>query len=60
MIRSRRMRWAGYLARVGEERNSYSVLVGKADIKGPLGRLSRRGQGNMKMGYRVIGWDGMD
>jgi hypothetical protein len=60
MIKSRRMRWAGYLAHVGEERNPYSVLVRTADIKGPLGRLSQRGQGNMKMGYRVIGWGSTD
>jgi hypothetical protein len=37
-IKARRMRWAGHVARMGEERNVYRVLVGKSTVKKPLGR----------------------
>ena len=39
VIKSRRMRWAGHVARMGEERGAYKVLVGKPEGKRPLGRL---------------------
>jgi hypothetical protein len=39
MIKSRRMRWMGHLARMGEKRNAYRILVGKPEGKRPLGRL---------------------
>jgi hypothetical protein len=42
VIKSRRMRWAEYLSRVGEERSAYSFLVGRCEGKRPLGRPSRR------------------
>ena len=42
MIKSRRMRWAGHVARMGEERGVYRVLVGKLEGKRPLGRPRRR------------------
>jgi hypothetical protein len=42
IIKLRRMRWAGHVARMGEKRNAYRLLVGKPDGKRPLGR-SRRG-----------------
>jgi hypothetical protein len=38
MIKSRRMRWAGYVARMGEKRNPYRILLGKPEGKRPLGR----------------------
>jgi hypothetical protein len=38
MIKSRRMRWAGHVARMGENKNVYMILVGKPDGKKPLGR----------------------
>jgi hypothetical protein len=38
MIKSRRMRWAGYIARMGAKRNAYRILVGKPEGKRPLGR----------------------
>jgi hypothetical protein len=38
MIKSRRMRWAGHVARMGETRNAYRILVGKREGKRPLGR----------------------
>jgi hypothetical protein len=42
MIMSRRMRWAGHVARMGEKRNVYRLLVGKQEGKRPLGRPRRR------------------
>jgi hypothetical protein len=42
VIKSRRMRWAGYVACMGERRDVYSVLVGKPEGKRPLGRPRRR------------------
>jgi hypothetical protein len=59
MINSRRMRWAGYVARRGEKRNACRKLVGKTEGKRPLGRPKRRCLKNIKMNLREIGWDGM-
>jgi hypothetical protein len=59
MIKSRRMRWAGHVARMGEKRNTYRILVGLPEGKGPLGRPRRRWMGQIKMDLREIGWDGM-
>jgi hypothetical protein len=59
MIESR-MRWAGHVARTGETRNAYRILVGKAEGKRPLGRPRRRWVDNNKMDLRAIGWDGID
>jgi hypothetical protein len=42
IIKSRRMRWAGHVARIGEKRNAYRLLVGKPEGKSPLGRPRRR------------------
>jgi hypothetical protein len=60
MIKWRRMRWAGNVARMGETRNAYRILVGKPEGKRPLGRQRRRWVDNIKMNLREIGWDGMD
>jgi hypothetical protein len=60
MIKSTRMRWAGHVARMGEMRNAYRILVGKPEGKRPLGRPRRRWVNNIKMERREIGWDGMD
>jgi hypothetical protein len=59
MIKSRRMRWAGHLARMGET-NAYRTLVGKPEGKKPLRRRKRRWVDNIKIYLREIGWDGMD
>jgi hypothetical protein len=48
MIKSRRMIWAGNVARMGEKRNIYKILVGKAEVKKPLGRPRRRWVDNIK------------
>jgi len=47
VIKSRRMRWAGYVARMGERRGANNVLVGKPGGKRPLGRLRLRWEDNM-------------
>jgi hypothetical protein len=60
MIKSRRMRCAMHVARMGQQRNAYRILVGKPERKRPLGRPRRRWVGNIKMDLREIGWDGVD
>ena len=49
VIKSRRMRWAGHVARMGDERGVYRVLVGKPEGKRPLGRPRRRWVDNIRM-----------
>jgi hypothetical protein len=49
IMRSRRMRWAGNVTRMGEKRNAYTLLVGKPEGRRPLGRLRRRWVDNVKM-----------
>jgi hypothetical protein len=58
VIKSRRMRWAGHVARMGEGRGVYRVLVGRPEGKRPLGRPTRRWKDNIKMDVREIGIDG--
>jgi hypothetical protein len=60
MIKSRRMRWAGHIARMGRKRNVYRILVGKPEGRRPLGRPRRMWVENIKMDLREIGWDGVD
>jgi hypothetical protein len=57
-IKSRRMRWAGYVARMGEGRNVYRVLVGKLVGKRPLERPRRRWADGIRVDLEVIGWGG--
>ncbi|KAJ4436550.1 hypothetical protein ANN_16582 [Periplaneta americana] len=59
-IKSRRLRWAGHLARMGESRNAYRVLVGRPEGKRPLGRPRRRWEDNIKMDLREVGYDDRD
>ena len=49
VAKSRRMRWAGYVARMGEDRGVHTVLVGKPEGKRPLGRPRHRWEDNIKM-----------
>jgi hypothetical protein len=58
VIKSRRMRWAGHVARMGEVRGVYRVLVGNPEGKRPLGRPRLRWEGNINMDLREIGIDG--
>jgi hypothetical protein len=60
MIKSRRMRWAGHVARMGETRNVYRILTGKPEGKSPQGRPRRRWVDDIRMDLREIEWDGMD
>jgi hypothetical protein len=60
MIKSRRMRWAGHVARIRTKRNAYRILVGKPEGRRTLGRPRRRREDNIKMDLRRIGWGGMD
>jgi hypothetical protein len=60
MIKSRRMGWAGHVARMGAKRNAYRILVGKPEGRTPLGRPRRRWLGNIERDLREIGWDDMD
>jgi len=55
MIKSRRMKWAGHVARMGEERGVYRVLVGKPEGKRPLGRPRRRWVNNIRMDLQEVG-----
>jgi hypothetical protein len=59
-IKSRRMRWTGHVVRMGKKRNSYRVMVGKPERKGPLGRPRHRWEDSIKMDLRDIGRGGMD
>jgi hypothetical protein len=60
MIKSRRMKCARHVARIGEKRNAYRILVGNPEEKRPVGRPRPRWVDNIKMDHREIGWDGMD
>jgi len=60
VIKSSRMRWAGHVARIGERRGVYRVLVGKAKGKIPLGRPRRRREDNIKTALQEVGFGGMD
>jgi hypothetical protein len=64
IINSRRMRWAGHVARMREKRNVYRLLIGKPEGKRPLGRPRRRWIDNIKMdllekGVSVVDWIGL-
>jgi len=54
VVKSRRMRWAGRVARMGEGRGVHRFLVGKTEGKRPLGRLRRRWEDNIKMDLRKV------
>ncbi|KAJ4428368.1 hypothetical protein ANN_24387 [Periplaneta americana] len=58
--KTERLRWAGHVARMGESRNAYRVLVGRPAGKRPLGRPRRRWEDNIKMDLREVGYGGRD
>ena len=60
VIKSRRMRWAGHVARMGEERGIYGVLVRKPEGRRPLGKPRRRWVDNIKMDLQEVGCGYMD
>ena len=55
VIKSRRMRWAGHVARMGEERGLYRVFGGKPEEERPLGRPRRRWVDNIRMDLQEVG-----
>jgi hypothetical protein len=59
-IKSRKMRWAGHVARMEEKRNAYRLLLGKPEGKIPLGRPRRRWVDNIRMDLEEVGWSGVD
>jgi hypothetical protein len=64
IIKSRRMRWTGHVARMGEKWNVYRLLIGKPEGKRPLGRPRRRWIDNIEMdpseiGLSVVDWIGL-
>jgi hypothetical protein len=56
IIKSRRMRWVGHVARMRENRNAYILLVGKPEGKRPLGRPRRGWVDNIGMDLGEVGW----
>jgi len=60
VIKSRRMRWAGHVARMGDERGVYRVLVGIPEGRRPLGRPRRRWMDNIRMDLQEVGCGYMD
>ena len=60
VIKTRRMRWAGQVARMGKKRGVYRVLVGKPERKRPLGRPRRRWEDTIKMDLQEVGCRGVD
>jgi hypothetical protein len=58
VFKSRKIRWVGHVARTGEGRGVYRVLVGKAEGKRPLEKARCRWEDNIKMDLREIGTDG--
>ena len=55
VVKSRRMRWAGHVERMGEDRGVHRVLVGKPEGKRPLGRPRYRWEDNIKMDLQEVG-----
>jgi hypothetical protein len=60
VIKLRRMRWAGHVARMDEGRGVYRVLVGRPEYQRSLGRPRHRGEDNIKMDLREVGIDGVN
>ena len=60
VIKSRRMRWAGHVARTGERRSVYRIVVGKPEGNRPLGRPRLKWEDNIKMDLENVTWGGID
>jgi hypothetical protein len=56
IIKARRIRWAGHVARLGDKKNAYRLLVGKPEGRRPLGRLRRRWLENIRMDFVEVRW----
>jgi hypothetical protein len=60
IIKARRMRWVGYVARMGEKRNAYRLSVGKPEGRRPLRRPRRRWLDNIRTDLVEVGWGDVD
>jgi hypothetical protein len=60
IMKARRMRWAGYVARMGEKSNAYRLLVGKPERRRPLGRPGRSWLDNIRTDLVEVGWSDVD
>jgi hypothetical protein len=56
VIKSRRMRWTGHVARMGEKRSAYRIFMGIPEGRRPLGRPRRRWEDNIIMDLQEVGW----
>jgi hypothetical protein len=56
VIKLRRMRWAGHVAHMGENRGAYRILIRRHEGRRPLGRLRHRWEDNIKMDLQEMGW----
>jgi hypothetical protein len=56
VIKSRRMRWVGHVARMGERRGAYMILVWRPEGRRPLGSPRRGWEDNIKMDLQEVGW----
>jgi len=60
VVKSRRIRLAGHIARMGDRSVPYRILVGRPDGKKPLGRPKYIGEGNIEISPQVAVWGGID
>jgi hypothetical protein len=60
IMKLRRVRWAGHVARMGAKRNVYRLFMGKPEGKRPLGRPRHRWVDNIRMGLAEVGWGDVD
>jgi hypothetical protein len=60
IIKARRMKWVGHVARMGEKRNEYRLLLGNPEGRSPLGRPRRRWLDNIRMDLAEVGWGDVD
>jgi hypothetical protein len=60
ILKSRRVRWTGHVARMGAKRNAHRLLMGKKEGKMPLGRPRRRWVDNIRMDFVDVGWGDVD
>jgi hypothetical protein len=60
VMKSRRMRWTGHVARMGEKRGANRILVGRPEGRRPLGRPRCRWEDNIKIDLQDVGWWGME
>jgi hypothetical protein len=60
IIKPMRIRWVGYVARMGEKWNKYRLFLGELEGKRPLGRPRRRWMDNIRMVLGEVGWGGVD